>query len=116
MQSSVVDYLQSLGYRIKSFAITATKQQGKDVIAIAPSGQTLWISAKGYPAGTVKTKAHTQARHWFANALFDLILWHGEDATIALGLALPKKETYRKLVNRVSWFLSTSMAHAQRTN
>jgi hypothetical protein len=106
VQSAVVDHLQNLGYQIRSVANTATKERGKDVIAVDPSGQTFWISAKGYPVGTVKTNPRTQARHWFAHALFDLILWHGEDATVALGLALPQKETYRKLVSRVSWFLS----------
>ena len=106
VQSTVINHLQSLGYRIRSAANTATRAPGKDVIAVAPSGQILWISAKGYPVGTVNTSPHTQARHWFAHALFDLILWHGENATVALGLALPQKETYRKLANRASWFLS----------
>ncbi len=108
VQSVVVDHLQSRGYQIRSVANTATRERGKDVIAVAPSGQTLWISAKGYPVGTAKTNPRTQARHWFAHALFDLILWHGEDVTIALGLALPQKETYRKLANRVGWFLSST--------
>jgi hypothetical protein len=106
VQSAVVDYLRRAGYQIKSFADTASKQPGKDVIAIAPSGKTLWITAKGYPVGTVKTNPHTQARHWIAHALFDLILWHGEEPSVALGLAIPRKDTYRKLVSRANWFLS----------
>jgi len=107
VQSAVVDYLRGAGYQIKSFANTASKEQGKDVIAVAPSGEMLWISAKGYPVGTIKTSPHTQARHWFAQALFDLILLHGEDPSVSLALALPQKETYRRLVSRASWFLST---------
>lgn len=106
VQSAVIHYFQSRGYQIKSAANTATKEPGKDVIAVSPSGETLWISAKGYPAGTIKTNPRTQARHWFAHALFDLILWRGEDSGVALGLALPHKETYRRLASRVSWFLS----------
>jgi hypothetical protein len=107
VQSAVVEYLRRAGYQIRSFANTASRQQGKDVIAVAPTGKTLWISAKGYPVGSAKTPAPTQARHWFADALFDLILWHGEDDSVSLGLALPKQETYRKLVARTDWFLST---------
>jgi hypothetical protein len=105
VQAAVVHHIQALGFRIEFAANTATKQQGKDVIAVAPSGLTTWISAKGYPVGTVKTNPRTQARHWFSHAMFDLILWHGEDASVALALALPDQITYRNLSSRVSWFL-----------
>lgn len=105
VQSVVVRHLETLSYRIAFSANTAAKQQGKDVIAIAPSGQTTWVSAKGYPKGTVRTNPRTQARHWFSHALFDLILWHGEDASIVLPLALPEQKTYRNLTARVRWFL-----------
>lgn len=105
VQADVVLYLERLGYRISFVANTAIKQQGKDIIAFAPSGQTLWVSAKGYPAGTVKTNPRTQARHWFSHALFDLILWHGQDISVGLALALPDQATYRNLAARASWFL-----------
>jgi hypothetical protein len=108
VQAAVVGYLRGAGFQIKSFADTASKQQGKDVIAVAPSGETLWISVKGYPVGTIKTNPHTQARHWFAHALFDLILWRGEDSSVSLALALPQKDTYRKLASRANWFLATT--------
>ncbi len=108
VQAAVVDYLRRSRYQIKSFVDTASKQQGKDVIAIAPSGDTLWISAKGYPTGTIRTQPQTQARHWFAHALFDLVLWHGEDPCASLGLALPMKETYRRLAGRAHWFLAVT--------
>jgi hypothetical protein len=106
VQSVVVEYLLEIGYLVQSFADTATKQRGKDIVAKTTSGRTLWVSAKGYPAGTVNTNARTQARHWFAQALFDLILWHGEDSAAALALALPQYEIYRRLSDRVRWFLS----------
>lgn len=105
VQDRVVEHVQNLGYRVLSVANTATKQQGKDVIATSPSGRTLWISAKGYPVGTLKTNRRTQAQHWFAHALFDLVLWHGEDASVVLALALPEHTTYRNLANRQDGFL-----------
>jgi hypothetical protein len=77
------------------------------VVAVAPTCHTIWISAKGFPVGTVKTNPQTQARHWFAHALFDLILWRGEDISVTLALALPKHGTYLKLANRVNWCLSS---------
>lgn len=106
VQSVVVEHLRQAGYEIQFAAHTASRQQGKDVVAVAPSGKPLWISAKGYPVGTLRTNPHTQARHWFAHALFDLVLWRGESPSVSLGLALPDKQTYRKLTSRAVWFLS----------
>lgn len=105
VQGAVVKHLVSTGYRIISVADTATKQQGKDIVAVAPSGETLWVSAKGFPMGTIRTNPRNQARHWFGHALFDLILSHGEDASKVLALALPEKKTYQNLAHRTSWFL-----------
>jgi hypothetical protein len=105
VQAAVVRYLESVGYRIDAIADTATREQGKDIIAVAPSDQTLWVSAKGFPRGTLRTDARTQARHWFSHALFDLILWRGEGAANALALALLEQTTYRNLVSRIGWFL-----------
>jgi len=110
VQAAVVTYLRIIEYQIMSVANTATREPGKDVVAVSPAGQTLWISAKGFPAGTIRTNPRTQARHWFAHALFDLILWHGEDVSVSLALALPKYETYRKLAKRTGWFLSSMSA------
>lgn len=106
VQAAVVRHLSTNDYQIVFSADTASKQQGKDIAAIAPSGETLWVSAKGYPAGTMRTNPRNQARHWFGHALFDLILWHGEDASVALALALPDQTTYRNLANRACWFLA----------
>jgi len=105
VQARVVEYITRLGYNVAFAADTASKQQGKDVIANSPSGKTLWISAKGYPAGTVKTNPRTQARHWFSQALFDLVLWHSENASVELALAFPNQITYRNLAVRVKWLL-----------
>ena len=105
VQATVVHRLEGPGYKIQSVANTATREQGKDIIAIDTSGQMLWVSAKGYPQGTVKTSPRNQAPHWFARALFDLILWRGQDPSVSLGLAFPEQTTYRNLANRVRWFL-----------
>ena len=105
VQAAVVKYLKSLNHTIRVFADTATRQQGKDIIAVDTSGQTLWISAKGYPVGTLQTRPGTQARHWFSHAMFDLVLWRGENRAVRVGLALPDKTTYRNFAVRVRWFL-----------
>jgi len=65
----------------------------------------MWVSAKGYPAGTGKTSPSVQARHWFSHALFDLVLWRGENRTVQVGLALPGKKDVSGSCARVRWFL-----------
>ena len=92
VQDAVVNYLRDHEYQIHFAANTATKQHGKDIIAQAPSGETLWVSAKGFPMGTTNTAPQTQARHWFARAIFDLILWRGENSSAVIALALPARE------------------------
>lgn len=102
VQAVVVRHLCSKGYDILSEANTATRQPGKDVIAHSDRG-LLWVTVKGYPEGTDRTRPSTQAGHWFKNALFDMVVWHGDDAGADLALALPDFPRYRKLAARVAW-------------
>ncbi len=102
VQSAVIQHLVLQGYRISSVADTASHQTGKDIVA-AKNGRTLWVTVKGYPTGTEKTNASTQARHWFSHAVFDIVAWHGENPDADLALALPDYRTYRRLAERVRW-------------
>lgn len=100
MQAALVRYLAAQGYAIRSVADTAARAQGKDIIAATPVGTALWVSVKGYP----EKKPHQQARHWFAGAALDLVLYRDEDRTAALALGLPDGfSTYLNLAARVSW-------------
>ena len=67
-----------------------------------PAGR-LWVTVKGYPVGTESTPPDTQARHWFKDALYDIVDWHGGDSTIRLAIALPDFPIYRKMAEHVSW-------------
>lgn len=102
VQSAVVAHLVRLGYTIERVADTAAKEAGKDVAA-RRDGRPLWVTVKGYPSGTPRTSHYTQARHWFKQAIFDIIDWRGEDAGVDLALALPDFPTYRGLALRVAW-------------
>ncbi len=104
VQSAVVSHLVSRGYRVMSVADTASRSSGKDVEAHSPEGSRLWISVKGYP----DRSQHTQARHWFSQAMFDMILYREESAENMLAVALPAGfATYQNLASRVSWFQNT---------
>jgi hypothetical protein len=102
VQSAVIHHLVMHGYKIMYVADTASHQAGKDIVA-AKDGRTLWVTVKGYPTGTDKTNASTQARIWFSGAIFDIVVWHGEDANVDLAVALPDYPTYRHLAERVRW-------------
>lgn len=104
IQSKVVNHLVINGFTIRSVADTASRTSGKDIIA-SKNGIELWISVKGYP----EKSQHVQARHWFSGAIFDLILYHGENPQVQLGIALPDGFiTYGNLVPRIRW-LKNSM-------
>lgn len=102
VQARIAAYLVEHGWTINHTANTATREAGKDIVA-RRAGRELWVSVKGYP--TPKQSTHTQARHWFSHALFDLVLYRGENPDVQLGIGLPDGYvTYHALARRVSWF------------
>lgn len=103
VQAAVVRYLVEHNSIIRSVADTASRQRGKDIVA-EQNGKPLWITVKGYPAGTDKTGPSTQAGHWFKQAVFDIIEYRGESSTAELGIALPDFPRYRSLAQRIGWF------------
>jgi|GEM_PF-841599 len=102
VQAQVVNHLVSQKYLIRSVADTRSRQQGKDIVA-ERDGKKLWITAKGYPKGTERTKPSTQAGHWFKQAVFDVLEYRGESAGVELGIALPDFPRYSSLANRIAW-------------
>lgn len=106
VQSHVVNYLVQNHYTICSVADTAARNPGKDIIAVSTDDKELWISVKGYP----EKSPNIQARHWFSGAIFDLVLYHGENPDVQLGIALPDGFiTYTNVLPRIRW-LKESMA------
>ena len=106
IQAALVTWVSKQGWTIRSAADTAAKTSGKDIVA-EYDGRTFWISVKGYPRGTKKTNPSTQARHWFAQAVFDLVLYRNESDSAELALGLPDGfVTYRNLTDRVRWLRS----------
>lgn len=107
IQGKIVDFLQSRKYDIRQVANTATKEPGVDIVAQDAQNVQHLVSVKGFPFENNKHK-NTQARHWFAEALFDLILYRQDypEATFALGMpdGFP---TYDRLRKRIDWFKQT---------
>ncbi|MNR86722.1 hypothetical protein D3C72_175770 [compost metagenome] len=104
VQASLAAWLVDNGYSIQSVANTATKEAGKDIIAVDSEGTELWITVKGYPNATERTNPSTQARHWFCGAIFDLVQYREERKDVALAAAFPDGfTTYRNLAERTTW-------------
>jgi hypothetical protein len=110
VQDAVARYLLKKGYGITNVADTENKAPGVDIAALSASGQRLHVSVKGRPRGTAKTSAHTQARHYFASALLDIVAWHGQSDRPGVALGLPDFVTYMNLLERVTWLLTTMKA------
>src|SRR5437016_2706720 len=103
VQSAIATHLASKGYHIISSADTASREAGKDLEARGPDGKLIWVSVKGWP----EKSTNTQARHWFSQALFDMILYREEDPEVQLAIGLPSGfSTYRNLWQRIGWFRS----------
>jgi hypothetical protein len=100
LQLRLVTWLAGEGYKIISAANTESRSRGVDIIAEDAQGNAHWISVKGYP----DTSRHVQARHYFASAIFDLILYRGESASVQLRIGLPAGfTTYTNLARKVQW-------------
>ncbi len=102
VQDCIVRHLQGQGYRIRAVADTASHQKGVDVIA-ERDGKQIWVTVKGYPRGTAKTHPSTQAGHWFKQAIFDVLVYRGENREVELGVGLPDYPRYRKLAQKIEW-------------
>jgi hypothetical protein len=102
IQGTVVNFLERHGWEILFQANTATHQRGKDIVA-ERSGSTLWVTVKGFPSGTLRTHHSTQAGHWFADALLDVIRWRQESSSVWIAVALPQYQRYQTLRERTKW-------------
>lgn len=106
VQSALATHLRTAGWRLLSIANTATKEAGVDIVAVDPEGSEWWITVKGYPERTTdkKTNPPTQARHWFAGALFDVVVYRTARRDIRIGVALPAGyKTYENLAKKSAW-------------
>ncbi len=103
----VADHLSGMdGCTIVQLANTKSRQPGKDIVA-NQGNDSIWVTVKGYPEGTQKTRASTQAEHWFKQALFDMIHWRGQAQHAKLFLALPDFRRYRALADKIAWLIPT---------
>jgi len=109
LNKKIKTYLEKKGYEICKF--NEKKQaKGADLIA-SKNGNRLIFEVKGYPSdkyvrgpkkGEIKnTKPDTQARHWFAQAIFQLLIEKSKSNKSMIVLGLPEFEIYKNLFDKM---------------
>ena len=107
VQARIVDFLKRSGWTVTAVADTQRKTHGPD-IAAQKDGSQLLVSVKGYPEGGGRTSPPTQARHWFSQAVFDLVYYRQCDRSVCLAMGLPAGfVTYRTNLQKVLWLKET---------
>ncbi len=103
VQARVAAHLARQGFELLQVVDTASKAPGVDIIA-EREGRELWVTVKGYPAGTSRTNPGTQSRHWFSHAMFDVVRYRTERSDIDLGVGLPDSfASYANLAKMAAW-------------
>lgn len=110
----VVSHLKEDGWTIESIANTETRAPGADIRA-SRNGQILIVEAKGYPStvyargenkGKPKpTKPGVQARHWYAQVLFDAVLRQSQYPSAQVFIALPDFPVFTNFIGRTGFAL-----------
>lgn len=102
VQRTAAASLRERGWDIVGEADTASREPGTDIVATRAS-KTLWVTVKGYPERSGRTHPATQARHWYAAAIFDIVRYREAKPDIVLAVALPDFPTYRSLARQTAW-------------
>lgn len=112
VQALVKNYLKSkLGTPTKE-ANCLKKERGPDLL-FSKNGIDLQIEIKGYPSdkyargpkiGKKKpTPPKTQAKHWFAQVMRDVIIAKGKNPNLQIAIGLPQYEVYETLWKYSLW-------------
>jgi hypothetical protein len=103
VQARIAAHLVLEGFTLRQVVDTASKAPGVDIIA-ERGGRELWVTVKGYPAGTSRTNPATQSRHWFSHAMFDVVRYRTERPDVDLGVGLPDSfASYVGLAKKAAW-------------
>lgn len=119
VQNRIIEYMtKNEGFQIIRSADPGKKERGPDIFAQRKlsngSLERRQVAVKGYPSEKYvdgerkgeKKRANpsTQARHWFGEALLELILAKGDNENLQIALGLPDFPVYANLIKRITWF------------
>lgn len=119
IQEKIANYMERKeGFKIIEKANTEAKKPGPDIKG-EKNGKYIIVAIKCYPSDKYtgdfpggkkgekkRTNPNTQARHWFSEALFEILLAKCNDPDIEIALGFPFFKTYEKFVERIKWHRS----------
>jgi hypothetical protein len=117
VQKKIAAYMENYeGFEILETADTMTKARGPDILA-EKTGIKRIVSVKGFPSDKYvdgnnrgykkRTNPNTQAKHWFSEAILDLIRKKSADQNIEIALGFPRFPRYLNLLRELQWFRET---------
>jgi hypothetical protein len=108
VQKCLVCHLETQGWEC-SMVDTVTRQRGPDIDARL-NGKRMLVEVKGYPKNVYQrgpkrgqpkpTKPGLQARHWYGQALLQVLLHKADMPDTQIALAFPDLPLYDKLIAR----------------
>ncbi|HEB73778.1 hypothetical protein DRN98_00895 [Methanosarcinales archaeon] len=119
IQEKIANYMEiTEGFKVTEKANTESKKQGPDIKG-EKDGKYRIVAIKGYPSDKYtanfpggkkgekkRTNPNTQARHWFSEALVEILLRKCSDPNIEIALGFPYFKVYENLVERITWLRS----------
>jgi len=116
VQQKIVEYIRNIEkFEVLLASNTLEKRRGPDILS-RRDDIFRQVSVKGYPSDKYtsdfpggkkgerkRTQPATQARHWFSEALFELILAKSKNQNLEIALGLPKFQTYVNFLNNTRW-------------
>ncbi len=109
VQAAVARHLEEAGFTVSAPPPGESAERTPDIQATSDERGALFVSVMGYPPETARSRA-AQARTLFAEGLLNLVLWHGDSARPAVGLALPDFLAYRQLSEQARWAIEAMSA------
>lgn len=120
IQERIVNYMQhEERYEIIKKSNTYSKQKGPDILA-RKNYVLKQVAVKGYPSDKYtqdclggkkgeekRTDPKLQAKHWLAEAIFEVINAKSQNNKLELALGLPKFQIYISYIEKLEWFFRT---------
>ena len=107
----IKELLENTGYMIVKFNLDK-RARGHDIEAVK-NDEKLIVEVKGFPSdkyvggkkkGQPKpTHPNLQAKHWFSQALFALIVAKSQNPSVKIALGLPDSRKYGEFINKIEY-------------
>jgi len=118
VQDKIIDYMKKReGFEIIGRSDTNTRQKGPDILAKKRS-VLRQVAVKGYPSDKYtqdfpggkkgekkRTNPRLQAKHWLAEAIFEVVNAKSENSKFEIALGLPKFQLYQEYIKKLKWII-----------